>query len=73
MGPIACLTGLRNGEIRTDPNLIALLDGLAAEGVALARAHDSTHGKDRYPSHGPSCWSQAVDGSGPRARPPGGV
>ena len=39
MGPIACLTGLRNGEIRTDPNLIAILDRLSAEGVALARAH----------------------------------
>ena len=39
MGPIACLTGLHNGEIRTDPNLIAILDRLSAEGVALARAH----------------------------------
>ena len=39
MGPIACLTGLRNGEIRTDLNLIALLDRLSAEGVARARAH----------------------------------
>jgi 2-dehydropantoate 2-reductase len=39
MGPIACLTGLRNGQIRTDPDLIAILDTLSAEGVALARAH----------------------------------
>ena len=39
MGPIACLTGLRNGEIRTDPNLVSILDRLSTEGVALARAH----------------------------------
>lgn len=39
MAPIACLTGLRNGQIRTDPGLIAILDTLSAEGVALARAH----------------------------------
>jgi 2-dehydropantoate 2-reductase len=39
MGPIACLTGLRNGQIRTDPGLIAILDRMSAEGVALARAH----------------------------------
>ena len=38
-GLIACLTGLHNGEIRTDPNLNAILDRLSAEGVALARAH----------------------------------
>ena len=39
MAPIACLTGLCNGEIRSEPGLVAMLDRAAAEGVALARAH----------------------------------
>ncbi len=39
MGPMASLTGLRNGQIRSDPDLIAILDKVSAEGVAIARAH----------------------------------
>lgn len=39
MAPIACLTGLRNGEIRSDAYLVGVLDCMSAEGVTLARAH----------------------------------
>jgi 2-dehydropantoate 2-reductase len=39
MGPIACLTGLRNGEIRSDSGLAEIVDRLSLEGLAIARAH----------------------------------
>ena len=39
MAPIACLTGLRNGQIRTNPGLVAILDTLSQEAVCIARAH----------------------------------
>jgi 2-dehydropantoate 2-reductase len=39
MGPLAALTGLTNGGIRGDPGLVAILEQMAGEGLALARAH----------------------------------
>ncbi len=54
MGPIASLTGLRNGQIRTDPDLVALLDTLSREGVAIAHAHGHmVSAKIEIPATGP--------------------
>lgn len=39
MGPMASITGLRNGQIRSDRDLIAILEKVSAEGVTIARAH----------------------------------
>ncbi len=54
MGPIAALTGLRNGQIRSDPDLQTMLAGMSQEGVALAAAHGSTvSGEFQIPATGP--------------------
>jgi 2-dehydropantoate 2-reductase len=54
MGPIASLTGLRNGLIRTDPDLIALMDKLSLEGVAIAHSHgQQVSARIEIPATGP--------------------